>query len=262
MKSGYGSHSTLRIGRPEFKTFDTVGTRAWQLLDLFSAGDFVDNNLTSPQVSTKGKININTARIDVLRSLGAGIQIGNLNSNDVDQDIHNANGSSTVYGPTATKAADLLADSVLAYRASQPFISTSQLAQLTATDKNGNANQPLFGNPDQWLNGDGPKVESVDQTTLTGNGNTAGVIDWNDGASEQYFAKMYNFTTVRSRNFRVFVTGQYVDPNTNDPYTGTPPRVIATANKVYEVFLKPTRDSRTGAITDQTCVVTYQADVP
>jgi hypothetical protein len=68
-------------------------------------------------------------------------------------------------------------------------------------------------------------------------------------------------TTVRSRNFRVFVTGQYIDPNSKDPYTNQAPRVIATSNKVFEVFLKPMRDVNTGAIIDQKCEVTYVAEI-
>jgi hypothetical protein len=240
----YGSHSTLRIGRPEHKSFDQRGTRAWQLLDIFSAGDPSNSNIaggTANQISTRGKINLNTATTDSLRALAAGIQIGNLNSGDVDQAIQ----PSTVYGPLNTKAADIFAGYVIAQRQKNPFISTSQLAALP-----GGNNEPFFGNLDQWPTGGG------------GPNGGGGPTEWNDAAAEQYFAKLYNFTTVRSRNFRVFITGQYVDPNRKDPYDPNSPFVIATANKVYEVFLKPTRNPSTGAITDQTCVVTYQADVP
>jgi Tfp pilus assembly protein PilX len=240
----YGSHSTLRIGRPEHNSFDQPGTRAWQLLDIFSAGDPADSSsggaITS-QISTRGKININTANREALRALGVGIKLVN------DQAIQPA----AVYGPQNSIAADTFADAVINWRQTQPFISASQLAQITATDKSGTANQPFFGNPNQWP-ANGPATQS-----------DGGI--WNDGAAEEYFAKIYNFTTVRSRNFRVFVTGQYVDPSVNDPSTGKPPRVIATANKVYQVFLNPTRDSTsipTGKITGQTCQVTYQADVP
>jgi hypothetical protein len=228
----YDSHSTLRIGRPEHKSFDVDGSRAWQLLDIFSAGDPSPNgNPATPsplsnQISTRGKININTASTEVLRALGAGIRIGNLNSADVDQAIQ----PSTVYGPETTKAADIFATNVSTARQQHPFISTAQLANLK-----GSNGESFFGNPDQWPSN--------------------GPTEWNDAASEQYFAKIYNFTTVRSRNFRIFVTGQAYIP-ANGPQ---PERVLATANKVYEVFLKPTRPS--SAITDQVCQVVYQADV-
>ncbi len=223
--SRYGGGFTLRIGRPEFSRFDKDGMRASQLLDVFSIAD---------KVATTGKINLNTASREVLRTLGAGIRMGNVNGNDVDQAIQ----PSTVYGPiTASgRTADIFADAVINARAQQPFLSTAQLAFLK------NSTGAFFGNKNQWVNGDGP-------------------TEWNDGAAEEYFAKIYNMAVVRSRNFRVFVTGQYIDPNTNDPYTNAPPRVIATANKVYEVFLKPTRNAA-GAITDENCQITYEADIP
>jgi len=46
------------------------------------------------------------------------------------------------------------------------------------------------------------------------------------------FAKIYNLATTRSRNFRVFVTGQALDKNNN---------VLSTVTKVYQVFIKPNR---------------------
>jgi hypothetical protein len=249
--SSYGSQSTLRIGRPEFKSFDTNAARASSLLDIFSAADPVN----SPnQTSTRGKININTASAEVLRTLGAGIRLGNVNSIDVDQAIL----PSGVYGPVKSITADVFANAVVNARNTQPFLSTSQLAQLNAVDNKTNKTA-FFGNPDQWLNNDGPTVETTDNYPAVPT--TAGTVDWNDAAAEEYFAKILSFATVRSRNFRVFVTGQYVDPNNPDPYSGTTPRVIATANKVYEVFLKPSRDP-SGAIISQTCLVTYAADLP
>jgi len=53
------------------------------------------------------------------------------------------------------------------------------------------------------------------------------------------FAKIYNLAATRSRNFRVFVTGQSLDKNGN---------VLSTVTKVYQVFVKPNRDPNTGAI--------------
>ena len=252
----YGSHSTLRIGRPEHKSFDQPGTRAWQLLDVFSTGDPADSSSAgaiSNQISTRGRININTASREALRTLGAGIKFAN------DQAIQPAN----VYGPQTTAAADAFADNVITQRQTQPFISTSQLAALpgAAAVSAGltTAAEPFFGNPDQWPN-NGPTVEQTDTiSTSTSPTVTSGTADWNDAAAEEYFAKIYNFTTVRSRNFRVFVTGQYVDPS--HPDSSGNPRVLATATKVYEVFLNPTRDPKTGAIRSQVCQVTYQADV-
>ena len=232
IKSKYGSHSTLRIGRPEFKDFAADGTRAANLMDIFSVGDPAGDPL-SKQVNTRGKININTANREALRALGAGIKIGNLNAGDVDQAIQPSGG---VFGPQNSSAADVFADAVISARQTRPFVSTSQLAWIT-----GSSGEPFFGNPSQWP--------------------SSGPTEWNDAAAEQYFAKIYNFTTTRSRNFRTFVTGQYVDPTQSDPMTGKSPRVIATANKVYELFLKPNRDSSTGVINSQQIQVTYSADI-
>jgi hypothetical protein len=213
----YGSHSTLRIGRPEFKDFDNGDARASRLLDILSISD---------RVNTQGKININTASREVLRTLGAGIKLAN----------DGAIQPTDVYGPKSNgatpKEADMFADLVIAARNNSPFISTSALATIKTV-----GGKPFFGNPAVWTSG--------------------GPTEWNDAASQEYFAKIFNFTTVRSRNFRVFVTGQiYVPANGSQPE-----RVIATANKVYHVFLKPTRDSTTGAITSQNCQITYSADV-
>src|SRR5712692_7575163 len=61
--SGAGGH-TLAIGRPEFSMFDQNGTRAWQLLDMFSSKTS-STNFTS----TAGLVNLNTASRDVLRAL-------------------------------------------------------------------------------------------------------------------------------------------------------------------------------------------------
>ena len=131
-----------------------------------------------------------------------------MNIGDVDQTIQPA----AVYGPinAAGKAADRFANAVISWRTTQPFISTSQLSQLTATDKNNTASQPFFGNLNQYVNNDGPTAQSDGSY-------------WNDAATEEYFAKLYNLTTVRSRNFRVFVTGQvYIPANGSNPSASSP----------------------------------------
>jgi hypothetical protein len=202
---GAGGH-TLAIGRPEFSKFDQNGMRAWQLLDVFSAKT-ANTNFTN----TAGLVNINTASRDVLRALAAGIlqnrdlaiQPGSL------QPPPNGNG---LYPPTsaANVQADLFADAVIN---SRPLLSTAALSAIK--DSQG---QPFFGNPNQYS-----------QTPP---------IEWNDPGREELFAKIYNLATTRSRNFRVFVTGQSLDKSGN---------VLSTVTKVYQVFIKPTRD-QTGAI--------------
>jgi hypothetical protein len=202
---GGGGH-TLAIGRPEFTAFDQNGMRAWQLLDVFSAA----NGIIST-TSTAGLVNINTASRDVLRSLAAGI----LQNRDVA--IQPAALQSNLYPPTVNSQADLFADAVIN---SRPLLSTSALSAIKVTPPGGSQPEPFFGNPHQYSN----------QTAPT---------EWNDPGREELFSKILNLSTTRSRNFRVFVTGQSLDKNGN---------VLSTVTKVYHVFIKPTRDPTTRAI--------------
>src|SRR5437762_1808403 len=202
---GGGGH-TLAIGRPEFSVFDRNGTRAWQLLDVFSANSGF--NFTT---NTAGLVNLNTASRDVLRSLAAGVL---QNRDTVIQPTLLQN---NLYPPTVSSQADLFADAVIN---SRPLLSTAALSAIRATPPGGSQPEPFFGNPHQYNN----------QTAPT---------EWNDTGREELLAKIFNLATTRSRNFRVFVTGQSLDKNGN---------VLSTVTKVYQVFVKPTRDPATGAI--------------
>ena len=206
---GAGGH-TLAIGRPEFSMFDQNGTRAWQLLDVFS-GRTSSTNF----INTAGLVNINTASRDVLRALAAGIL------ENRDPAIQPTSLQGNLYPPTGNAAqptniqqADRFADAVIN---SRPLLSTAALSAIKDTQ-----GQPFFGNPNQY--------NGSTQTPPT---------EWNDPGREELFAKIYNLATTRSRNFRVFVTGQSLDKNG---------RVLSTVTKVYHVFVKPTRDPNTGAI--------------
>ena len=203
--TGGGGH-TLAIGRPEFSAFDKNGMRAWQLLDVFSP----NSGLTST-TNTAGRVNVNTASRDVLRALAAGIL------ENRDPLIQPGSLQNNLYPPTVSSQADLFADAVIN---SRPLLSTSALSAIRATPPNGSQPEPFFGNPDQYNN----------QTPPT---------EWNDVGREELFAKIFNLATTRSRNFRIFVTGQSLDKNGN---------VLSTVTKVYQVFVKPNRDPTTGAI--------------
>ena len=216
---GAGGH-TLAIGRPEFSKFDQNGMRAWQLLDVFS-GKTIGTNFTN----TAGLVNLNTASRDVLRSLAAGIL------QNSDPAIQPTSLQNNLYPPTNTGAnrqqADKFADAVIN---SRPLLSTAALSAIR--DPQG---QPFFGNPNQY--------NGSTQTPPT---------EWNDPGREELFAKIYNLATTRSRNFRVFVTGQSLDKNGN---------VLSTVTKVYQVFVKPTRDPNTGAIQSQKVVIKYEGSM-
>jgi hypothetical protein len=219
---GAGGH-TFAIGRPEFSMFDQNGMRAWQLLDVVS-GKTSSTNFTN----TAGLVNLNTASRDVLRSLAAGIL------QNRDSGIQPPSLANNLYPPTTSPAqaanvqqADKFADAVIN---SRPLLSTAALSAIR--DSGG---QPFFGNPNQY------------------NGSTqTAPSEWNDPGREELFAKIYNLATTRSRNFRVFVTGQSLDKNGN---------VLSTVTKVYQVFIKPTRDPTTGAIQSQQVQIKYEGSM-
>jgi len=213
--AGGGGH-TLAIGRPEFSIFDRNGTRAWQLLDVFSA-----NGGTNITTSTAGLVNLNTASRDVLRSLAAGVL------QNRDTAIQPASLQNSLYPPTVSSQADLFADAVIN---SRPLLSTSALSAMRDSQS-----RPFFGNPNQY--------NGSTQTPPT---------EWNDTGREELFSKIYNLATTRSRNFRVFVTGQSLDKNG---------RVLSTVTKVYHVFVKPNRDSSTGAIQSQQVQIKYEGSM-
>ena len=118
----YGGGYQLRIGRPEFTLFDKPGTRAWQLLDLFTA---------MPRVNSSGLININTASRDTLRALSAAILLNR------DAAIQPSSLKDNFYPPNISKQADRFADAVIATR---PFLSPAQLSSINLS---GNTT-PLF----------------------------------------------------------------------------------------------------------------------
>jgi len=217
---GAGGH-TLAIGRPEFSKFDQNGMRAWQLLDAFS-GKTSSTNFTN----TAGLVNLNTASRDVLRSLAAGI-LQNRDSAIQPSSLQPPPNGNGLYPPSsaANVQADLFADAVIN---SRPLLSTAALSAIK--DSQG---QPFFGNPNQYNN----------QTVPT---------EWNDPGREELFAKIYNLATTRSRNFRVFVTGQSLDKSGN---------VLSTVTKVYQVFIKPNRDPTTGAIISQQVQIKYEGSM-
>jgi hypothetical protein len=222
--SGGGGH-TLAVGRPEFSMFDQNGMRAWQLMDVFSTATSSSNNVTN----TAGRVNVNTASRDVLRSLAAGIL------QNRDSAIQPSTLQNNLYPPTSSagaqsisiQQADRFADAVIN---SRPLLSTSSLSAIR--DSQG---QPFFGNPNEYQNST--------QTPPT---------EWNDPGREELFAKIYNLATTRSRNFRVFVTGQSLDKNGN---------VLSTVTKVYQVFINPTRDPTTGAIQSQQVQIKYEGSM-
>lgn len=207
--ASYVAPSTLRIGRGEYSVFDLPGLRAWQLLDLFTLED---------NVPTQGRVNINTASREVLRALGAGIALS------ADPRIEPAalRGAGNHFGPFQERQADLLADAIIQ---SRPFLSSGALSNAKITLDG--ERQNFFGNPEVWPEGQRP-------------------ARWLDAAAEEYFARLYGLVSVRSRNFRVFVTGDALDASG---------RVLSRSRWEYQITVEPRRGGD-GKVQRQKAIVT------
>ncbi|MGD7653055.1 MAG: hypothetical protein ACQCXQ_07560 [Verrucomicrobiales bacterium] len=222
----WGGGNTLRIGRPEHPAFDVVGQpgqHAARLLDLFHAGisrsadeDEREGNL----VRIQGHVNVNTASRDALRAMAAGsLQmdpgLSRVRSFDHDSTNMPSVRPLTVVAPEDDIEADRVADAIIR---SRPFASPADLAMAEEAD-----GTPVFGNKDVYSNGD--------------------VIQWNDSAAEEVFARVYEASTTRSRNFRVWVVGQSVVER-----TGGEAEVLAEVGRCFSVFADPGERDEDGAI--------------
>ena len=210
-----GGGNTLRIGRPEHGKFDQPGMRASDLLDLFHAGIATSDEASEREglvVNIEGQVNLNTAGRDVLRCLAAGRLVQDPGlcrvtdwAHDTHATLHPATQAIELDAPTHALVADRIADAIMH---SRPFASPSQLAQVRGTD-----GLPVFGNPAMHQNPDR--------------------IQWSDAAAEEVFGRVYEASTVRSRNFRVWVVGQSLGGMADAP------EVLAESRRVFTVFADP-----------------------
>ena len=232
----HGGGNSLRIGRPEHPAFDQPGKRATDLLDLFHAG-----LSRSPEralreghlVEIRGHVNLNTATRDVLRALAAGALRQDPSLATVPASLIHQPAPlmappptpTTLYAPsTGTQSeADRIADAILR---SRPFASPSQLALVKGQDGN-----PVFGNPDGYR----PGIHLPNNTR----------VQWSDAAAEEVFARVYEASTVRSRNFRVWIVGQALAPATG---ARAAPLVLAEVRKVFTLFADPGQRANDGTI--------------
>ncbi len=231
----YGGGNTLRIGRPEHPKFDQPakhapldmpGTHAARLLDLFHTGKSRSDKNTDregPLVRIEGNINLNTASIDAIRAMAGGVLAADARLVKRTSDTHSTSTSAPpvslleVSTPTTSKEADLLAEAIIRGR---PYSSPSEIACALGTD-----GKPVFGNRD--ILPEGNKTQ------------------WSDSAAEEAFARVYESSTVRSRNFRVWVVGQSVAPTAT---TNTAPEVLAEVRRAYTVFADPGARNSNGTI--------------
>lgn len=204
---GACGRNTLRVGRAEHQLFNTNGKRASQLLDLFT---------TAPANNIQGRININTASTNVLRALAAGV-------------VHTSDkalqpgGSS--FAPSAAMVSAFVAG-VTNFRSANAFYSPAQISTI-ATNTNSS----------EWP-----------ASAVFGNANLAGTtVRWNDAAAEEWFAKVYPLTTVRSRNFMVHAVGQSLDVTTG--------AVISMSTKLSQIYLDAERNAGDQKIKSSTPVL-------
>jgi hypothetical protein len=220
----YGGGNTLRIGRPEHERFDRAGDRASQLLDLFHVG--MPNSTKQEEregefIEIKGNINVNTAGKTALRAMAAGFLTQDPELRKVTSWAHETNSlfrpqtSPIELGaPAREELADKIADAILLRR---PFASAAELAAIR--DEN---DDPVFGNRDLYTD--------VDD------------IQWSDAAAEEVFARVYDASTVRSRNFRIWVIGQAISGSEDNPV------ILSESRKVFTVFADPGERKSDGSI--------------
>lgn len=231
--SDFGGGNTLRIGRPEHPRFDgvtTPGTEAWRLLDLFHAGISRSENAAEregPLQSVEGAVNLNTASREVLRVLAFGSLKMDPKISVRTSETHQATSLMappvTEYKPSDDELraeANRIADAIVEARKVRPF--TSAAAVAAVLDPSG---KPAFGNKDLLRNGT--------------------KIHRSDAASEETFARVHEASTVRSRNFRVWVVGQAISPVAS---LSAKPQVLAEVRKSFTVFADPGERKPDGTI--------------
>ena len=226
----HGGGNTLRIGRlehPRFSPPHDPGLQATRWLDLFHVGVSRSEDRAlreGPVVAIQGHININTASRGALRALAAGplgmdprLAVRTSEVHDQTRLMAPPIALITLSPPTITEQADRIADAIIQ---SRPYAATSNLALA----KEG-ANTYVFGN----------------RAMFPG----ATKIEWTDAAAEELFARIYEASTVRSRNFRIWVVAQSVAPSS---LASGELEVLAEVKKAFTVFVDPGTRAPTGEI--------------
>ncbi|MCH7227181.1 hypothetical protein [Haloferula sp. A504] len=244
----HGGGNTLRIGRPEHERFrDEEGLRAAHLLDLFHAGKSRSEDEAEregPLVMIDGKANVNTATPAALRSLAAGLLAQDPQLSQVLSPSHRPAPQMAAFtrpmelgAPERDELADYIVNALIE---SRPFASAAELAEARTRAPDGTADQPVFGNRDFHDLGDR--------------------VRWNDAAAEEVFARIYEGTTLRSRNFRVWVVGQALAARPAG--TAGEPEVLAESRKVFSVFADPGERDANGEIDPATYrpIITHEND--
>lgn len=281
--------NTLRVGRPEHERFrpdynlpaaqgrpSLRSLCATALLDLFHCGQpraawhnrevTADEiaQLTGDLVRIHGHVNLNTASRDTLRALVAGrLQMDprlrrrppNTNPNNEDDFATPPSFNDSLLYPPSSSAnsahADLLAELIIRHR---PYITPAELPEKVVMPTAEQVQQRPFPR-DMVLETNQPGVVLEEGQPVLGATRRATdrlvEPEWNDAAAEESFARIFNNATVRSRNFKIVVTGQSLR-RTRSGET----KVLATRSRLYHVFIRPIRDLNGNLIRQQT-EITY-----
>lgn len=263
--------NTLRIGRPEHPRFRAdyrngsesgrpANRRlsATALLDLFHCGMPGRLNpatinpaaLTGDLIHIDGHVNLNTATRDALRALVAGRLLMDAKARRSSANPEPNSSSPVDILPATTEPAaenpqaDIIADAIIAHR---PYLSPAELAEKVL------APRARLGVPASDLETSEDPVPVFGFSAITQESGSTRVRqpEWNDSAAEELFARVFNGATVRSRNFKVVVTGQALRHTRSGEL-----RVLATRSRVYHVFVRPIRDA-SGNLVRQNLEITY-----
>lgn len=235
----YGGGNTLRIGRPEHPFFNSPVAHlpnlmpqknAARLLDLFHAGKSRSTDAAERAGNTvriEGHVNINTASVDSLRALAGGFLEADPQLSRRVSETHSPVGMAPpvlpfpVSAPSREKEADVIANAIVRGR---PYTSPSEIASVI--DEN---ERLVFGNKELLPN--------------------SRRINWSDAAAEELFARVYNSTTVRSRNFRIWIVGQAVSPIDHTALNlNSKVEVLSEVRRVFTVFADPGERNADGSI--------------
>ena len=217
--AAYGGGNTLRVGRFEHPLLERPGMHATHLLDIFHAGEGTSDDSAEREgdlVTMQGNVNLNTADADALRALVAGTLKQDPGLCQATSTSHQTTSlmapptSALKLGtPTRTKIADRVAEALIRKR---PFASAADVASARdAEDK------PVFGNREMYTQ------------NLR--------LEWSDSAAEEVFHRLYDASTLRSRNFRVWVVGQAIVPVAQN--STAEPVILSECKKSFTVFADP-----------------------
>ena len=227
----YGGGNTMRIGRADHPRFASrPSMNAHRILDLFHAGIATSDDPSKregPTTLIAGHVNLNTASRDVLRALAMGmitmdpkLSVRTAESHSITELMAPPVTPLKLTPQEVNNHANQIADAILLARKNKPFASSSEISNACLGD-----GKPLFGNKELLPNGH--------------------KVHLSDSASEELFARIYESTTTRSRNFRIWVVAQAISPNNT---LGNAPEILAEVRRNFTVFADPGTRNPDGSI--------------